>query len=271
MAIFSEVRQWSDFLLVCQFSPTTVRSYRRAVVTFFADTLLAPDEVTEADVVNYLARDPLTGERRSPKGPAAGMMLRALRSFFGLRARRTGDPNPVESLAPKRPKYGPAPSLSEDDLIRLVIAAAWRSPRRGWTMLLLYATGIRLGSACGIRPEDVRDGLLRIRVAKGDRPYGIDLGPIGRAAAQELLKTATPTSLIGAGEGRVWEWIHQASLDSGVPAHPHLFRHTWATRHIELGTDVRTLQELGNWADLSQIPRYTWVRDDRKRAAQQAF
>jgi site-specific recombinase XerD len=44
-------------------------------------------------------------------------------------------------------------------------------------------------------------------------------------------------------------------------------RHTFATRLMERGADVRTLQELMNHQDLSQIPRYTAVTDPRKRSA----
>jgi site-specific recombinase XerD len=268
-----DLDRWIHYLRVIGLSPRTIQAYRRTLICFIADTFLDLDAVTEDDIVEYLVRDPVTGEPRSQQGHGPGAILRALRSYYGWAARRTGRPSPVDCLKPKRVKYGPAPSLTEDEVTRILIAAAWRDPRRAWAILLLYATGIRLASACGIALDDVHGDQLHLQMAKGDRPYSIHLGPLGRAAVAGLLGTrpAGSETLIGAGDGRVWEWVHQAGLDAGIRAHPHLFRHTWATRHLELGTDVRTLQELGNWADLSQIPRYTSVTDPRKKAAQERF
>jgi site-specific recombinase XerD len=259
----ADLQRWAHYLEATGLSQLTIRQYRRTVVNFLADTFLDFDEVTEDDVTAYLASYPT-------QGPARGQILRALRSLYGWRSRRTNTPNPVAELKPKRPKYGPATTLSEEEFTRLLVAAAWRSERRAWTILLLYATGIRLASACAVRADDVHGNLLHVRVAKGSKPYSIPLGPMGRAAVAGLLPTSNGT-LIGAGDGRVWEWVSQAGRDAGLHAHPHLMRHTWATRHLELGTDVRVLQELGNWADLSQIPRYTATTDARKREAQERF
>lgn len=245
-------------------SPQTIRQYRRSVVNFLADTLLELEDVTERDVLDYVAGLPARGSSKA-------QTLKALRSLYSALARwGTVGANPVAALVPKRPKYGPAPTLDEEELRRLIIAAAWRDPRRAWTILLLWATGLRLGSLCALEPRDLRGEVLVVRVAKGDRPYAIALGPVGLEAARELTAYGHDT-IVGAGDGRVWEWIHQAGEDAGVRAHPHLLRHTWATRHVELGTHPRVLMELGNWADLSQLPRYAHVRDEQKRAAQAHF
>lgn len=49
---------------------------------------------------------------------------------------------------------------------------------------------------------------------------------------------------------------------SGVT--PHSTRHTFATRLVENGVDLRTVQELGGWATLSLIQRYAHVSPSRK-------
>jgi integrase len=54
---------------------------------------------------------------------------------------------------------------------------------------------------------------------------------------------------------------HRAGL-SGVT--PHSTRHTFATRLVENGVDLRTVQELGGWATLSLIQRYAHVSPSRK-------
>ena len=36
----------------------------------------------------------------------------------------------------------------------------------------------------------------------------------------------------------------------------HCLRHTWATRLIQRGADVKTLQELGGWKSIDMVMRY---------------
>ena len=45
---------------------------------------------------------------------------------------------------------------------------------------------------------------------------------------------------------------------------PHSTRHTFATRLVENGVDLRTVQELGGWATLSLVQRYAHVSQSRK-------
>ncbi len=44
--------------------------------------------------------------------------------------------------------------------------------------------------------------------------------------------------------GRVWQWVHQAALESGVEAWPHLFRHTAATKGYAATKDPMAVKEL---------------------------
>lgn len=47
----------------------------------------------------------------------------------------------------------------------------------------------------------------------------------------------------------------------------HTLRHTFATRLIENGVDLRTVQELGGWSNLKMLERYGHVSPSRKAAA----
>jgi integrase len=48
---------------------------------------------------------------------------------------------------------------------------------------------------------------------------------------------------------------------------PHTLRHTFATRLIENGVDLRTVQELGGWAKIDMLVRYGHVTTARKAEA----
>lgn len=47
----------------------------------------------------------------------------------------------------------------------------------------------------------------------------------------------------------------------------HTLRHTFATRLIENGVDLRTVEELGGWSNLKMLERYGHVSPSRKAAA----
>lgn len=51
----------------------------------------------------------------------------------------------------------------------------------------------------------------------------------------------------------------------------HSLRHTGASRALEAGADVRTVQELGGWSNLKQLTRYTHPTDEAKRRAVNAI
>jgi site-specific recombinase XerD len=44
-------------------------------------------------------------------------------------------------------------------------------------------------------------------------------------------------------------------------------RHTFATKLDETGTSLRTIQELGRWADIRMVQRYSNISERNKREA----
>jgi site-specific recombinase XerD len=275
--MFELLRRWLVFLEVAGIASIMTRAnYRRAIIAFVADTLTDLRALTEDDVISWAAA-------KDPKGGQVQLTLRALRSFFGWAEDRELLHNPVKRLPTRRSKYGPAPSLSPDDLTRLLEAARSLDPRAHPTLTLLYFTGARLSSMAAVRPQDVQtDGqgrpVISFREAKGDRPYAVPIeAPEARAALDRLRELADykaprakarRDTLIGVGPKSIWGWVHEASQRSGVPCHPHLLRHTFATRLAEdPEIDIRSWVELMGHADGSQLRRYAAVSEPRLRSA----
>ena len=48
---------------------------------------------------------------------------------------------------------------------------------------------------------------------------------------------------------------------------PHVLRHTFASRLAMAGVDPRTIQELGGWASLEMVERYTHLSPTHKAEA----
>ena len=266
------LRRFERHLDVLGRSPATRRKYRYELLCWWTDHLFPAElelaDVRPTDIESYLAALPRNGSKR-------GDAIRALRSFLEW-AHVEGeiDRNPVAHVPVPRPRCGPAPDLSEDDLRRLLRAAFRRERRRGWAILLCYVTGARVGALVRCTTHDVHLGdeaRIDFLQAKGGRPYSVPLERAGAIAARHLLEAFTISdkreALIGVGAERFRQWVHAAEQEAGLGrVWPHLLRHAASTR-VARKTDPETWRRFMNHADLSQWSRYVAGDDDRVRSA----
>jgi integrase len=267
--VFVALAAWQRYLDVsgCA-NENTRKQYKRSMVAFFADVLADPDSdlrspwgVTEDDVVASLAKMGGQGDGRNAR-------LRALRSFYGWASGRYDITNPLGRIVPKKPKYGPAPSLAPEEMSRLLRAADACDPRAPWAIQLQYATACRVGSLLAVTPQDIRHGStgrsILFSLAKGDKPYELPLEGKAAEAVDHLLELIDyhpkhgkrrPT-LVGVGYESYRLWIKRAGELAGIEVNTHLMRHTRATRLAEANVDIRTITEVMNWADGSLLRRY---------------
>ena len=47
----------------------------------------------------------------------------------------------------------------------------------------------------------------------------------------------------------------------------HDLRHTWASWHVQSGTSLQELQQLGGWSDYEMVLRYAHLSSDHLRLA----
>jgi site-specific recombinase XerD len=67
----------------------------------------------------------------------------------------------------------------------------------------------------------------------------------------------------------VWHTCHNAAVRAGLTKaiHPHTLRHSFATQHMDSGTDLRTIQSLLGHADLKDTMVYVHLSQRHMRAA----
>lgn len=273
------VGRWTEFLSITGYSAKTTEGYEYwfwRYVTRSPKTVghfCVPPETSEDCIVAYLAGLPKNGHSR-------GGSLRALKSFYGYAlARGIVQFDPTARLKIPRPKYGAVEAPSRDELIRLLVAATWRSERRGWAILLAAATGARRESLCNVEAEDVHGGYIHFRIAKGGKPYRVPLSHSAYAAVDGLMTSPRPrrgpttewrSKLVGVSPAGFWMWVSEAASDAGLKAHPHSLRHFFGSE-LPVGTDPRDWQELMNHSDLSQYARYRQPNAQRLREAVEAI
>lgn len=215
---------WRQFL-VSTLSESSVADYWGAVRRFTFAVPVPVLQVTEDHITGYLGSFP-------PRSSARVGAYQALRHLFGwLHRRGFVGSDPTEHLRVQAPMERVPVALTEEQLTRLVHAAATRSPHRGYCVALLYYTAARVSEACALRWSDVREGQLRIQGFKGGRERWVPVGPGLRGTLDGLGETGTHRELlIGRSTATLWKWLKDAGEATGIPnVHPHLFRATAAT------------------------------------------
>ena len=256
-------------------SPHTEAAYRRDLEALAAwcdaERIAGWKQLDNFHIRTFAAR-----EHRDGLGPRSiQRRLSALRGFFNYLIREDViDANPAADIrAPKAPKR--LPKTLDVDQVASLLSYPANSPlkRRDHAMLeLLYSSGLRLAELAGLDVVDLDLGDRTVRVlGKGSKTRILPVGKQAIAALRTWLAERTAlarggTTALFVGQNgerlgaraiqrRIGRWATAAGV--GVPVHPHLLRHSFATHLLESSRDLRGVQELLGHADISTTQVYT--------------
>ncbi|MAI77396.1 MAG: hypothetical protein CL917_00475 [Deltaproteobacteria bacterium] len=277
------------------FSVHTRRAYLSDVsqLADFATDSVDPDQVDAELIRNWLAS--LYGAR-SPS--TLGRRLAGVRAFFRFLQRGEHVAlDPTAGLpAPKTPKGAPRP-LSVDDCFALADkgkspSAKKPSPRQALAALrdngiveLLYGTGIRVGElvALDVRDVDLNRGDVRV-MGKGGKERIVPIPEQALLALENWLKVRSRPGVLSEplfivlrkvdaaevkrlGARDIRRMLEKRGNQGGIQdrVHPHRLRHSYATHLLDMGADLREIQELLGHASLSTTQKYTAVSVEHLR------
>lgn len=256
-------------------SPHTAKNYGRdlqALSGFCAAQRIADWRALDGQHVRLFA----ARQHSRGLGPRSiQRQLSAARSFFRFLVREgvlTSNPG-VDIRAPKAAKRLPH-TLDTDQMAQLLDgkADAGLDVRDQAILELLYSSGLRLQElvSLDLAHVDLVDRTVRV-LGKGGK---VRILPVGRRAIEALRRwlreratvaNVEETALFVGNTGqrlgaravqvRVARWARRRGL--GVKAHPHLFRHSFATHLLESSGDLRAVQELLGHASISTTQIYT--------------
>src|SRR5262249_44439436 len=168
--------------------------------------------------------------------------------------------NPVTSVKLTKEPRQRLRFLEAVEEARLLAACA--EPLRTMVLVGIHC-GLRLKSeALTLRWADVDFGRRQLTVqssyAKNGKSRAVEMNSLVRAALERLsrrseLVFAKPNGTPYHAVRGFRAACRAAGLAKVVP---HTLRHTFATRLIEAGVDLRTVQELGGWSNLAMLERY---------------
>lgn len=268
------------------YSHHTVSSYVRDL-SEFARTLPSsrgPGAVEGKDIRAFIAG---LHDRNNPL--SVSRKLSALRTFFRFLLReKLINHDPLAGITgPKTGRSIPT-FMTVDEVFRLLEAPDGRDSfmeRDRAILEFLYSTGIRVAElvSSDIDDLDLDNEMLRVR-GKGNKER---LVPVGRPALETLekwlekrremiyvrlenkKKADTEALFLNGRGGRltvrsierfVRKYAERAGIHQVVT--PHSIRHSFATHLLEMGADLRSVQELLGHASLSTTQRYTHLTLD---------
>jgi integrase len=241
----------------------------RRLITLLGDTPL--DVINSADVERCVRALTAT------LAPSSVNRLRDRLSGMFKRAQRIGlvGANPVKGMPKLKEAGGRLAFLSQAGEGALL--AALPLSRRP-LVLLAINTGLRWSEQASLRWHDVDllTGFVTVRLGKNGRARRVALNSTARAALMDLgtlrhdpgdsdepvFRAAYRTvsrefvRSVGAARSalRATGREEEAARLDGVTW--HALRHTFASRLVTAGVDLRTVQELGGWQTLSMVQRY---------------
>ena len=285
--IRDHVERFSSWLTVEKgYSPHTVAGYLRDLTDFIA---FVGADAELATVDSLTIRAYVYKLKTRLQSVSVARRLSALRTFFRFLVReQVIDRDPVAGVS--RPKLAsPMPNfLSVDEVFSLLKAPGPEDTfavRDRAILELLYSTGMRVAElvSCDMASLDFAKEMVRVR-GKGGRERLVPMGKPAIAALRAYLEQRQQLINSRAQKGAVMDrtavflnsrgtrlttrsverlvkmYASRAGITTEVT--PHALRHSFATHLLEMGADLRSVQELLGHVSLSTTQKYTHLNMD---------
>jgi integrase/recombinase XerC len=232
------------------------------------------DAATRDDLRAFLA------SRFSANAPATLARKQAsLRAFYEHRVRmgHIAD-SPARRLVFPRRRVSLPNVVGVDDCFALLDAPSARTAaglRDRAALELLYGAGLRVSELVGLDVSHLQHESVRV-LGKGGKQRVVPLVIKARAALERYLsrrhelRPGGDALFVNRRGGRltarsVARQLDRYALIAGARrhVHPHALRHSFATHLLDMGADLRGIQELLGHASLSTTQRYTHVSSER--------
>ncbi|TVS83432.1 tyrosine-type recombinase/integrase [Mycobacterium helveticum] len=266
-------------------SAQTIKSYGdgvRAFLRWCENTQRRP--ALDRDLVKGFVADLLDNGAEAATARARQLGVRRFSAWLEEEGEIDTDP----LLGLKAPKLDAkvTESLTEDELRALIKACAGREfrDRRDEAIVRLMAeTGMRAGEVCGLTVADVdlNRGLVTVRRGKGGKGRVAPIGPQTARAIDRYARARRTHRLAGGGalwlgdRGKNLEYYglhaalkYRAQLAGLDGFHPHLLRHTAASRWLAAGGSEGGLMAVAGWSTRDMIDRYTKATAGERAAAE---
>lgn len=277
-----------------RYSPLTVRNYRRDIIDFvtfcgFTSESFTPNDIERVDIQEWLAY--LTTERKLKK-TSINRTLASLRTFWRwMLVHKHVERDVIKTIHQFKPPRQ-LPTFVSDTRMESVIeelrddiaSSDFERLRDALIVLLIYTAGLRLSELVEANIDDISSDYTTLRVMGKGRKERIQplIGALGEVLKKYFIQISSQNictdqkkALILSNKGarisrRTVERIVDRKLKSvGIQGKtsPHVLRHTFATRVLNEGGDLREIQELLGHSSLKATQVYTHLDIERLKHA----
>lgn len=258
-------------LRVRNYSPRTQKKYIDAVAKFARHFGKSPDQLGPEDVRTYQV---FLVNERSASWTVLNQTVCALRFFY---QKTLGKDWALHHIPFAKGEKKLPVVLSQAEVTRLFDKVA--NVKHLSFLLLAYSAGLRVSEIVNLRIADIDSErmVILVRQGKGRKDRIVPLSPILLTMLRQYWLIEHPRELLfpGRATGRpitvssIQKVCQRAAAVAGIkkPMSMHTLRHSFATHHLEAGTDLRTLQMLMGHSSLKTTSRYLYVSTDRLRSA----
>ena len=285
MKMREEIIQFIDYLHTeKQTSRNTEVSYERDLKKLWLfleeEGIFTINGVTETSLRSYIMRL----EQEGMKPATISRNIASMKAFFTyyVKSRRLEN-DPTERLkAPKIEKKLPV-VLTPSEMEQLLEQPTGSSPKelRDKAMLeLLYATGIRVSELISLKLTDVNLQMEYLTCVDNHKERIIPFGRKAKEALRIYLKEARG-KLVGEEDSEwlftncsgqtmsrqgFWKLIKAYGEKAGIESEitPHTLRHSFAAHMVGNGADLKSVQEMLGYADISAAQVYAQMNSQGK-------
>jgi len=251
-------------------APGTQRLYLTRVARFASHFGQCPSKLGAPEIKEYLHH---LIESENVSWSYFNQAVCALRFFYQVTLER---PEMIPHLPfPRQEKRLPT-VLSEEEVTRFFQAVTHRRDRV--VLLTLYACGLRISEALGLKPADIDSDrmLIHVRQGKGNRDRMVMLSSKLLDELRLYVRWARPHHWLFPGADPTQplstRTLQRTCRITGERAGitkrvtPHVLRHSFATHLLDAGTDLRVIQTLLGHRSLTTTAVYTHVSTRRLQA-----
>jgi len=235
------------------YSARTQEAYVAAVRQLFEHLQCTPAQLTEEQLRQYFLY--LSNDRKVSR-PTATIALCGIKFFFERTLKR--DWTAFELIRPRREKKLPV-VLSREEVHRILNEV--HTPVYRTCLKTIYSCGLRLLEGARLQVPDIDSGRMLLHIhGKGGKDRYVPLPDRTLELLRDFWKThrskpwVFPATIRGVKPGADIHPLTDSSLQkafkralerTGIskPAHIHSLRHSYATHLLEMGVNLRVIQE----------------------------
>lgn len=276
-----------------RYSPLTVCNYRHDIDEFLGWMSLSrdsfvPQKIKREDVEEWII---YLGETRKLKSTSVNRTVASLRTFWRWMLHHNHVERDIVSLirsakTPRRlPVFVPDSRMSEvvEGIKEALSSGDYVRVRDAVVVVLFYTSGLRLAELHAANIDDISADFSNIRVVgKGRKERMVPLiAPVQKILKKYFSQKSSQNICIGQKKALILskkgERLSQRTLQrivgrvlkaSGVQGKtsPHVLRHTFATHLLNMGADLRDIQDLLGHSSLKATQVYTHNDVERLKA-----